>query len=155
MVELSDTRCSCFAILWVSLVSFAAILCVASQRVFIVVVVYFVIDSVRKISDTPSYMTFVWDTVFTHALLSVYYLVPVARPIKSLIIGAKFDVGVGSGIGFDSVLQKMYSFLLYSETYLTKNIPWFRSVCVGKDVFNQAFSFCNSFRPHPSLRGKY
>jgi hypothetical protein len=37
-------------------VSFAAItLCVASQRVFIVVVVYFVIDSVRKLLDTPSY----------------------------------------------------------------------------------------------------
>jgi hypothetical protein len=44
-------------------VSFAAItLCVASQRVFIVVVVvvvvvdvYFVIDSVRKRLDTPSY----------------------------------------------------------------------------------------------------
>jgi hypothetical protein len=36
--------------------SFAAItLCVASQRVFIIVV-YFVIDSVRKILDTPSYM---------------------------------------------------------------------------------------------------
>jgi hypothetical protein len=30
-------------------------LCVASQRVFIVVVVYFVIDSVRKLLDTPSY----------------------------------------------------------------------------------------------------
>jgi hypothetical protein len=46
MVKLSATRCSCIAILWVSLVSFAAItLCVASQRVFIVVVVvYFVID---------------------------------------------------------------------------------------------------------------
>jgi hypothetical protein len=29
-------------------------LCVASQRVFIVVV-YFVIDSVRKLLDTPSY----------------------------------------------------------------------------------------------------
>jgi hypothetical protein len=28
-------------------------LCVASQRVFIVVVVYFVIDSVRKLLDTP------------------------------------------------------------------------------------------------------
>jgi len=27
----------------------------ASQRVFIVVSVYFVIDSVRKLSDTPSY----------------------------------------------------------------------------------------------------
>jgi hypothetical protein len=34
-------------------VSFAAItLCVASQRVFIVAVVYFVIDSVRKLLDT-------------------------------------------------------------------------------------------------------
>jgi hypothetical protein len=38
MVQLSATRCSCIAILWVSLVSFAAItICVASQRVFIVV----------------------------------------------------------------------------------------------------------------------
>jgi hypothetical protein len=37
-------------------VSFAAItLCVASQRVFIVFVVYFVIDSVRKLLDTTSY----------------------------------------------------------------------------------------------------
>jgi hypothetical protein len=37
-------------------VSFAAItLCVASQRVFIVAVVYFGIDSVRKLLDTPSY----------------------------------------------------------------------------------------------------
>jgi hypothetical protein len=37
-------------------VSFAAItLCVASQRVFIVIVVYFVIDSVRKLLDTPTY----------------------------------------------------------------------------------------------------
>jgi len=36
-------------------VSFAAItLCVASQRVFIVVSVYFVIYSVRKLLDTPS-----------------------------------------------------------------------------------------------------
>jgi hypothetical protein len=39
MVQLSATKCSCIAILRVSLVSFAAItLCVASQRVFIVVV---------------------------------------------------------------------------------------------------------------------
>jgi hypothetical protein len=56
MVQLSATRCNCIAILWVSLVSFAAItLCVASQRVFIIIVVYFVIDSVRKLLDTPSY----------------------------------------------------------------------------------------------------
>jgi hypothetical protein len=40
MVQPSATRCSCIAILWVSLVSFAAMtLCVASQRVFIVVVI--------------------------------------------------------------------------------------------------------------------
>jgi hypothetical protein len=38
-------------------VSFAVItLCVASQRVFIVAVVYFVTDSVRILLDTPSYM---------------------------------------------------------------------------------------------------
>jgi hypothetical protein len=54
IVQLSATRCSCIAVSWVSPVSFAAItLCVASQRVF--VVVYFVIDSVRKLLDTPSY----------------------------------------------------------------------------------------------------
>jgi hypothetical protein len=53
-VRLSATRCSCIAILWVSLVSFATInLCVVSQRV--IIVVYFVIDSFRKILDTPSY----------------------------------------------------------------------------------------------------
>jgi hypothetical protein len=35
MVQLYASRCSCIAILWVSLVSFAAItLCVASQRMF-------------------------------------------------------------------------------------------------------------------------
>jgi hypothetical protein len=38
-------------------VSFAAItLCVASQQVFIAAVVYFVIDSVRKLLDIPSYV---------------------------------------------------------------------------------------------------
>jgi hypothetical protein len=57
MVQLSVTRCSRVAILWVSLVSFATMtLCLASQQVFIVVVVYFIIDSVQKLLDTPSYM---------------------------------------------------------------------------------------------------
>jgi hypothetical protein len=55
MVQLSATRCSCIAILWVSLVSFDAItFCVAYQQVFIVVSIYFVIDSVRKLLETPS-----------------------------------------------------------------------------------------------------
>jgi hypothetical protein len=58
MVQLSATRCNCIAILWVSLVRFAAItLCVASQRAIPEVSVYFVIDSVWKILDTPSYST--------------------------------------------------------------------------------------------------
>jgi hypothetical protein len=48
MVQLSATRCSYIAILWVSLVSFVAItVFVASQRVFIISL-YFVVDSVRK-----------------------------------------------------------------------------------------------------------
>jgi hypothetical protein len=48
----------------VSLVSFAAItLCVASQRVFVfVVVVGFVIDSVRKLLDTSSYKPILLQT---------------------------------------------------------------------------------------------
>jgi hypothetical protein len=51
MVQLSATRCSC-----VSPVSFAAIIvCVASPQVFIVVVIHFLIGSVRKPLDTPSY----------------------------------------------------------------------------------------------------
>jgi hypothetical protein len=40
-------------------VSSAAItLCVPSQRVFVVIAVYFVIDSVRKLLDTPSYFIY-------------------------------------------------------------------------------------------------
>jgi hypothetical protein len=55
MVHISANRCSCIAISWVSLMSFTATtLCVAFQRVFIVVV-YFVTGSVRKLLDTTSY----------------------------------------------------------------------------------------------------
>jgi hypothetical protein len=55
MVQLSATRRSCIATMRISLVSFSTItLCAASQRVFIVVSIYFVIDSVRKLLDTPS-----------------------------------------------------------------------------------------------------
>jgi hypothetical protein len=59
LVQLSATKCSFIAILWVSLMSFATMtLCVASQRVFVVVVVVvvdFVIDSVRKLLNIASY----------------------------------------------------------------------------------------------------
>jgi hypothetical protein len=60
-VHFSPTRRVYVAILWISLVSSVAItLCVvAFQRVFIVVSAYFVIDSVRKLLDTPTYIQ-VW-----------------------------------------------------------------------------------------------
>jgi hypothetical protein len=56
MVQLCATRCTCIAVLWVSLLSFTAIaLYVVSQRVFIVVSIYFTMDSVRKLLDIPWY----------------------------------------------------------------------------------------------------
>jgi hypothetical protein len=69
MVELSATKCKCIAILWVSLVSFVVIiLCIASQRMFNVVRVYFFIDSVRKLLDTPSYSKEVSKAMATRRL---------------------------------------------------------------------------------------
>jgi hypothetical protein len=66
MVQLFVTRCICIVILLVSLVSFAAItLCVASRRVFIFVSIYFVIDSVRKRLDIPSYITKIVHLIHT------------------------------------------------------------------------------------------
>jgi hypothetical protein len=56
-VQLSATSCSCIAIFWVSLVSFAAItLCVAFQRETTKLKLNIVIDPVRKPLDTPSYI---------------------------------------------------------------------------------------------------
>jgi hypothetical protein len=81
-------------------VSFAAItLCVASQRVFILV--YFVIDSVRKLLDTPSYIfvlyfshssTYVWNR---DSSISVLTRLQARRP------------------GFDSRQGKGRDFLFY------------------------------------------
>jgi hypothetical protein len=54
-------------------VNFAAItFCVASQRVFIVVSSYFVIDSVRKLLDTPSNRHFAPVLVGVKELLCNY-----------------------------------------------------------------------------------
>jgi hypothetical protein len=82
MVQLAATRCSCIAILWVSLLSFAVIaLCVASQRVFIVDV-YFVIDSVQKLLDVPSYFVpcfLLRLTQFNFPLLSMCKCIPFTR----------------------------------------------------------------------------
>jgi hypothetical protein len=65
MVKLSAITCSFIAISWVSLVSFAFItLCIASQRVIPKVSMYFFIDSVRKVLDTPSYYGQIYRFVF-------------------------------------------------------------------------------------------
>jgi hypothetical protein len=54
MVQLSVPRCSCIAILWVSLVSFAAItLSVAFQLVFNIVVFYFVMTQSGNVWIQP------------------------------------------------------------------------------------------------------
>jgi len=55
IVQLSATKCSCTAILWLSLVSCATIaLWRRQQRVISKVSIYFVIDSVRKLLDSLS-----------------------------------------------------------------------------------------------------
>jgi hypothetical protein len=74
MVQLSATKCSCIATLWVSIVSFAAItLFVASQRVFIVVSLYFFIDSVRKRLDTSYISTLEKKQTYdTDSVLTAY-----------------------------------------------------------------------------------
>jgi hypothetical protein len=69
MLQLSAASCRCIAILWFSLVSFAAItLCVASQRVFFIVVVYLVmtqsgnfwIYTCTRDLETPKLYSYVW-----------------------------------------------------------------------------------------------
>jgi hypothetical protein len=81
MVQLSAMRCSCIAILWVSLVSFAAItLCVASRRVFIVISLStqpgnFWIHP-RTYMHTPSFRRTneVWVVRFAHASNFVFLI---------------------------------------------------------------------------------
>jgi hypothetical protein len=75
MLQLSATRCSYIAILWVSLVSFASItLYVASQRVFVALSFYFFIDSVRKLFDTRSYILNCSTVVFQMCSLQFYII---------------------------------------------------------------------------------
>jgi hypothetical protein len=69
-------------------VSFAAItLCVASQRLFTVVSVYFVIDSVRKLLDTPSYIRGVArKLVLQKYLFSTHVDFPLSISVENICI---------------------------------------------------------------------
>jgi hypothetical protein len=72
MVQLSATKCSCITILWVGLVSFAAIaLCVASQRVLIVF----------SLSNQSGNFWIHSHTNDSHGVSSIFYnkLVPVLK----------------------------------------------------------------------------
>jgi hypothetical protein len=85
MLQLSATRCSCIATLLVGIVSFAAItLCVASQRVFIVV--HFVIDSVRKLLDTLSHFTIALFATLNVRLASCSFIIDAANSIVTRIV---------------------------------------------------------------------
>jgi hypothetical protein len=86
MVLLSAISCSCIAVLWVRLVSFAAVtLCFASQWVFIFVNLYLVIDSVRKLLDTPSYSLFLLLGVGTFVAGLIHKFLSSTRILSYLI----------------------------------------------------------------------
>jgi hypothetical protein len=90
MVQLSATRCSHIAILWISLVSFATItLCVASQRVIPKVSLYFVIDSVRKLFDTSSYVP-PCSVMSSVLIIEVKTLCSVARVLPLGSVSSRF-----------------------------------------------------------------
>jgi hypothetical protein len=64
-------------------------LCVASQRMFIVIV-YFFIDSVRKLLDTPSYRRH----VFRHIILRFHFVTRKLRlPVTFRIIYTPTQTG--------------------------------------------------------------
>jgi hypothetical protein len=87
-------------------VSFAAItLCVASQRVFIVVSVYFVIDSVRKLLDTLSYIYLIWGyTAYTfNGIISI-----LSKCVRNLIL--KISVPLDSNQISSSLSETQFAF---------------------------------------------
>jgi hypothetical protein len=84
MLQLSATRCSCIAVLWVGLVSFAAItFCVASQRMFIVV--YFVMTQfgnlwIHSCILKPSYYRHIGLQVQSMCTLYLVYIISMTGP---------------------------------------------------------------------------
>jgi hypothetical protein len=87
-------------------VRFIAItLCVASQRVFIVVSVYFVIDSVRKLLDTPSYVPLPVTSDLFKFIINCETMTPLYVWLYSL--------------DWNSALGKL---AIYTEQYTTKDL---------------------------------
>jgi hypothetical protein len=117
IVQLSATRCSCIAILWVSLVSFATItLGVSSQRVLFIVV-DFIIDSFRKLLDTLSCVRACVYYYFFHAWYAPHCFVMYPLQEYSLIV--KFVNPLTCNF------RPSRGFHLYFWTVLLKTFSWF------------------------------
>jgi hypothetical protein len=106
MLQLSATRCSCIAILWVSLVSFVTItLCVASQRVFVVVRVYFVM--------TQS------GNFWIHSRISSYFWFSVAAGHSNVThMNVKLHVSLPAFLWTYNSFDLQLIILTYLRTYL-------------------------------------
>jgi hypothetical protein len=136
MVQLSATMCSCIAILWVSLVSSAAIiLCVASQRVFIVVV-YFVIHSVRKLLDTHTY-TYTYTVTYIHTYIHTHTHTHISMSENY------FDIKVIYLLIYINVFQAF----LRGWSERCKTFPYESHFCLSV-----CLSLCLSVRPWSSIR---
>jgi hypothetical protein len=80
MAQLSATRWSCIAIWWVSLVSFAATnLCVASQRVFIVLLLFISLS-------TRSGNFWIHLRTNVHSIFNFFFFYPVSIQVPSLVV---------------------------------------------------------------------
>jgi len=116
MVQVSATRCSCIAILWISLVSFATItLCVAS-RVFIVVSTYFIINSVQKLLDTPSCIYFTFPLFLRFLVITSHTYTVLCRFANEMVyVGLSY---YGPVLGPDQYMSFLLSSLVEIPSYL-------------------------------------
>jgi hypothetical protein len=140
MVEHSATRCSCISILWVSLVTFAAItLCVASQRVFIVVSIY-IIHSVRKLLDTPSHkcIAIVSQILLYHQRLNTNITIiiilwmkrPPGRPSRRWEDNIRMDL---KGTGWEDV------YLIHVAQYMVQWRTLLKTIMNLRDTWKRSF----------------
>jgi hypothetical protein len=104
--------------------SFAAItLCVASERVFVVVVVvvYFVIDSVRKLLDAPSYIP---QTLEGRKAISTCMYIKrstLKKYLKCGILSASNNVIQHIMDSDISIFKNANAFLLYCASFASTN----------------------------------
>jgi len=98
-------------------VSFAAItLCVSSQRGFIVVSVYFVIDSAQKLLDTPSYV------IFKEEWLDVLQVgVSICFPSKCMLCNFTYLIGLDICLLLIELMYRM-PFLIKLNSFTSINL---------------------------------